>query len=119
MEEFARNLAKLIRESRLSFHMTQEELARKAGVSRSTIGRLEDPLRSASVRYNSVYPVVRALKINPNRIFYFETYEDYSNKELLLDRLLACSKEEQDLLIPILQAVLEGLNSSDETASCS
>ncbi len=87
MEEFARNLADLIRETRLTFCMTQEELAKKAGVHRSTISRLEDPLRSSTVRYKTMCSVVRTLRIDPNRIFYYEKYGKITSKQILSDCL--------------------------------
>ena len=116
MDEFSRNLATIIRDSRLFHKLTQEELAEMSGVHRSTINRLEDPLRASTVRYSSLWAVVRALKINPDRIFYFEKYEHYSEKDILLDYLSFSYDEEPGRLISILNMLLKDKNANHNKA---
>ena len=47
-EEINRNFSRLIRETRLLFGLTRAELAEMAGVHRTTIIRMEDPLASGT-----------------------------------------------------------------------
>ena len=101
-EEMTRNFSNIIRESRLSFGMTQARLAELSGLHRTTIIKMEDPLKSGTTRMSSIHAVLQVLKINPNRLFYPEKTELNSHKQILIDFLSLCSKEELDIVTPYL-----------------
>ena len=91
-KEINRNFSRVIRENRLLFGLTQAELAKMAGVHRTTIIRMEDPLASGTTLMSSIYAVLQVLKINPNRIFYPERTELNNPKQILMDYLLLCNE---------------------------
>ena len=106
-EEINRNFSKVIRETRLLFGLTQDELADMAGVHRTTIIRMEDPLASGTTLMSSIHAVLQVLKINPNRIFYPEKTELNNPKQILMDYLLLCNKEELKMISPYIEKFIE------------
>lgn len=106
-EEINRNFSKIIRETRLLFGMTQAELAEMAGVHRTTIIRMEDPLASGTTLMSSLHAVLQVLKINPNRIFYPEMTELNNPKQILMDYLMLCNEEELKIIRPYIEKFIE------------
>ena len=106
-EEINRNFSKVIRETRLLYGLTQNELAEMAGVHRTTIIRMEDPLASGTTLMSSIYAVMQVLKINPNRIFYPERTDLNNPKQILMDYLLLCNEEELKIISPYIEKYIE------------
>ena len=106
-EEINRNFSRLIRETRLLFGLTQAELAEMAGIHRTTIIRMEDPLASGTTLMSSIHAVLQVLKINPNRIFYPEKTELNNPKQILMDYLLLCNEEELRTISPYIKKFIE------------
>ena len=106
-EDINRNFSRVIRETRLLFGLTQAELAEMAGVHRTTIIRMEDPLASGTTLMSSIYAVLQVLKINPNRIFYPERTELNNPKQILMDYLILCNEEELKMIRPYIEKFIE------------
>lgn len=109
-EELSRNFSNVIRETRQLFGMTQAELAKLPGLHRSTIVKVEDPLQSGTTRLSTMYAIITALKINPNRIIYPEMTELNSPKQILIDYVALCSEEELKFIKPLIEAFVEAKN---------
>ena len=109
-EELSRNFSNVIRETRQLFGMTQAELAKLSGLHRSTIVKVEDPLQSGTTRLSTMYAIITALKINPNRIIYPEMVELNSPKQILMDYVALCSEEELKFIEPLIEAFVEAKN---------
>ncbi len=113
-EEMARNLSTVIRETRLLYGMTQAELADYARLNRSTIVKIEDPLKSGTTRMSTLHAVQNVLKINPNRLFYPEMTDLNSPKQILIDFLSLCSEEELSIITSFLEDYSEKSNSGEQ-----
>lgn len=90
--------------------MTQAELAKLSGLHRSTIVKVEDLLQSGTTRLSTMYAIITALKINPNRIIYPEKVELNSPKQILVDYVALCSEEELKFIKPLIKAFVEAKN---------
>lgn len=61
---------KKVREERLKLHLSQEELASKAGVHRTYIGMIERAEKNITLE--NIEKVAKALKLNINELLTFE-----------------------------------------------
>lgn len=61
-KEFAKRLAKRVRETRLSKNLSQEELAHRAGYYRTYIGHIETATYSPSV--HTIWRIAKAMEID-------------------------------------------------------
>lgn len=112
--EYARILGDAIKTAREAASLTQAELAEKAGIDSRTILNIEN--YHGNPKMQVLYPLIRALGIDANEIFY--SREDHGSTKLhRLELLLAdCSEEEIGALIPVCESVVSAIRSKEPVA---
>ena len=109
MSEYGRTLGEAVRSARLNKGLTQVALANQLDLDVRTIINIEN--HKGNPKMEVLYPLVRALDINPSIIFFPELYQD-SDSRAELNRLFAqCSDEEIVSLIPVCRTVISVLRS--------
>ena len=102
------SLGCIVKEARLRLGYTQSQLAEKVGVEVRTVMHIENGIGNPT--WEVVFPLIRALEIDPRAIFYPELNredEATSHMQILLSK---CSEDEIKSLIPICEAVLGVFN---------
>jgi len=107
MHKYANVLGDIVRQERLKADITQDELAERVGIDARTILKIEN--HRGNPKMEVLYPLVRALNIDANRIFYPETYQGAFELQKFHAFLSQCTDEELHNLYPICQAVLSVL----------
>ena len=98
------SLGCIVKEARLRLGYTQSQLAEKVGVEVRTVMHIENGIGNPT--WEVVFPLIRALEIDPRAIFYPELKredEAMAHIQILLSR---CSEDDIRSLIPICEAVL-------------
>lgn len=109
--EYARILGDVIKTAREAASLTQAELAEKTGIDSRTILNIEN--YHGNPKMQVLYPLIRALEIDANEIFYSREYQG-STKLHKLELLLAdCSEEEIEALIPVCKSVITAIRSKE------
>ena len=114
---YSRNLGDSVKRARGKKGMTQAEVAFAANIDSRTLLNIEN--YRGNPKLEVLYPLVRALEIDPREIFYPEMRIESSSKTELRRIIDRCSEEEAAALVPILTSVLDVLNSkrSADTAA--
>lgn len=109
--EYAHILGDVIKTAREAASLTQAELAEKADIDSRTILNIEN--HHGNPKMQVLYPLIRALGIDANEIFY--SREDHGSTKLhKLELLLAdCSEEEIGALIPVCESVVAAIRSKE------
>lgn len=109
--EYARILGDVIKTEREVASLTQAELAEKTGIDSRTILNIEN--YHGNPKLQVLYPLIRALGIDANEIFYSREGK-CSTKLYKLELLLAdCSEEEIEALIPVCKSVITAIRSKE------
>ena len=109
--EYARILGDVIKKARENAVLTQAELADKAGIDSRTILNIENYHGNPKMQVLS--PLIRALGIDANEVFYNRECQG-STKLHKLELLLAnCSEEEIEALIPVCESVVAAIRSKE------
>lgn len=109
--EYARILGDAIKTTREAASLTQAELAEKVGIDSRTILNIEN--YHGNPKMQVLYPLIRALGIDANEIFYSREGQG-STKLHKLELLLAdCSEEEIEALIPVCESVVAAIRSKE------
>lgn len=110
MSEYGRTLGEAVRSARLKKGLTQNALANLINLDVRTIINIEN--HKGNPKMVVLYPLIRALDINPSTIFFPELYQD-SDSRAELNRMLAqYTDEEIASLIPICRTVISVLRAS-------
>ncbi len=108
MSKYTETLGDVIKKRRLELGLTQSEVAEKIDVDNRTILNIEN--YKGNPKWEILYPLVRALEIDPATLFYPEldrNHDDIAQFNLLLSQ---CTKEELQMLYPICQTILATLH---------
>ena len=81
MHVFSRPLSESVKKARIKMNLTQEQVGALADTNTRTISSIENG--KSNTRMNILYPLIRALRIDPNEIFYPELCADSSVKHQL------------------------------------
>lgn len=111
--EFTRPLGDAVKRSRGETNFTQNEVAGKIGIDVRTILNIEN--YRGNPKMHVIYPLIRALKIDPNEIFYPELQHEHPALRQLQFILADCTEEEAAALIPICETVLSVLRTRTAT----
>ena len=111
MLDFTRPLGDTVRKARTEQGLTQASIAERIDIDSRTIINIERYKGNPTLEI--LYPLVRALNIDPWDIFYPEMKHDESALRQIDLFLRNCSEEELNLLLPICQTVVETLRSKD------
>ena len=109
MHEYIETLGNIIRQERLKAGLTQDELAERVGIDPRTILKIEN--HRGNPKMEVLYPLIRALNIDANLIFYPDTYDSSALQQFQLF-LSQCSPEEILSLHQVCQTVLSVLKSN-------
>lgn len=115
MNEFSKPLADAIKRARGRLKLTQEQVAELANTDPSNIMKMENVGRNANPELATLYPVIRALSIDPQEIFYPELKTEDPNCRTLQQLVCKCSDAEAEALIPIIHELLFFMQSAKKT----
>lgn len=107
MQEYVHILGSIIRQERLKAGLTQDELAERVGIDPRTILKIEN--NRGNPKMEVLYPLIRALNIDANLIFYPEACEHSTVLKQFQLFLSRCSAEEIQSLHQVCQTVLSVL----------
>lgn len=113
MLEYTKALGDAVKETRLKLGLSQGELAARIGVDKRTILNIEK--HKGNPRTEVLFPLVRALEIDPRLIFYPETAANKEELDQIHEILSKCTKEELAMITPILESVLQRTRSAAST----
>lgn len=113
MKEYSRFLGDAVKRARGASGLTQREVADKINKDVRTVLNIEN--YKGNPKLEVLYPLVRALNIDPREVFYPNMQQESPTLRRL--RLLVddCSEEEASALIPVLQSVLRAIRSKGGT----
>lgn len=109
--EYARILGDAIKTAREAASLTQAELAERAGVDSRTILNIEN--YHGNPKMQVLYPLIRALGIDANEIFYSRECQGLTKLHKLELLLSDCSEEEIEALIPVCESVVSAIRSKE------
>ena len=105
MSDYAKALGEVVYRERKAQKITQAQLAELVGTTEQTIRKNEHG--NSNLQMSVLFPLLRALHIDPVEVFYPEAAQERSAKRQL-DMLIAqCSEAHVEALIPIVNAALE------------
>lgn len=109
MKEYSRFLGDAVKRARGALGLTQREVADKMNKDVRTVLNIEN--YKGNPKLEVLYPLVRALNMDPREFFYPNIQQ--KSPALRKLRLLVedCSEEEAAAMIPIFQSVLHALRS--------
>ena len=111
MQEYASALGDIIRRERLNAGLTQDELAERVGIDSRTILKIEN--HRGNPKMEVLYPLIRALNIDANLVFYPDLYVQSSPHKQFQLFLAQCSSKEAESLLQVCQTVLSVLKEPD------
>lgn len=111
MLDFTRPLGDTVRKARTEQGFTQASIAERIDIDPRTIINIEKFKGNPTLEI--LYPLVRALNIDPWDIFYPEMKHEESALRRTNLFLRNCSEEELELLLPVCQTLIETLRSKD------
>lgn len=111
MLDWAVLLGDIIREKRHQLGLTQAQVAEKAGIDEQTVRKIEN--YNGNPKMEVLFPLVRSLQIDTQSIFYPEEDPDSSARRRLEILLSDCTDAQIASLIPVIDDVLEIINSND------
>ena len=110
MHEYVYVLGNIIRRERLRAGLTQDELAERVGVDARTILKIEN--HRGNPKMEVLYPLLRALNIDANLVFYPESAEQSPALKQFLLLISRCTSEEIEALHQVCQTVISVLNAN-------
>lgn len=109
MEEINRILGDSIKQARERLNKTQSQVSDESGVNNQTILKIEN--YKGNPNFDTLFPLIRALNIDPREIFYPEFQKDFPELRQLRMLIESCDKEEATALLSVVQSVLTVLRS--------
>ncbi len=110
MSDFAQPLGNVIKQAREKQELTQAQLASMINIDARTVLNIEN--YKGNPKMEVLYPLIRALKIDPNLIFYPERQHRNSDLTYLYHLLDTCTEQEAAALIQIMETVLTVLRAN-------
>ena len=110
MQEYVRVLGDIVKQSRVDLKLTQSKLAEIIDSNERTIANIER--YQGNPKMEVLWPLIRALDIDANTIFYPEQAKDTNEMARIHMLLSRCSAEEINLLLPICESILETFRST-------
>lgn len=104
MSEYSRPLGNAIKQARKKMDLTQGQVADAVNIDTRTILNIEN--YKGNPKMEILYPLVRALRIDPDEIFYPEMQRESPALHRLRTLLETCTDEEVEYLLPIFEHIL-------------
>ena len=111
MPDYAISLGNAVKHSRKEKDLTQVQVADLIDVDSRTIMNIEN--HKGNPKLEILYPLIRALNIDAQEVFYPELQRETQHLHQLMQLLSDCSDQEAETLIPIIQTILSALRSKD------
>lgn len=111
MLDYQKVLGDVVKKARKNLQLSQAEAAEKANIDSRTVLNIEN--YNGNPKFEVLYPLVRALNIDVQEIFYPEETIDnptVAQLHLLLD---SCTEPEAQALLQVINAVLSVLRSNE------
>ena len=112
MHDYHHSLGDCVKQAREKLGLSQVKVGEMTGMDSRTILNIEN--YSGNPKMNNLYPLVRALHLDPVKIFYPEVEAPRSNYSELDVLIAQCSEEDKEALLPICKAALEAIHSRDK-----
>ena len=113
MHEFSRPLGEIVKATRIEKGMTQKQLADILNIDERTIMNIEKYRSNPTLEV--LYPLIRALNIDSQEIFYPELSIEKGYLEQVKQIITRCSEKEIAVLAPVMESVLKVLRSENAT----
>lgn len=114
MQEFSRPLGDAVKRARGELNLTQAQVASKIDKDARTVMNIEN--YKGNPKMEVMYPLIRALLIDPREIFNPEIGRKSPSIRRLRFLVENCSEQEAATLIPVIEAVLAALRADDPIA---
>lgn len=112
MPDYQKSLGDTVRKARHKAKLSQAELAEILGIGLRTVGDIEN--YRSNLTMETLYPLIRALNIDPVEIFYPEHADNTNGAAAEIKAQLAtCTEGEAILIRNIFEAVLHTVRSPD------
>ena len=111
MLNYSQILGDAIKRARLQLGLTQSQLAEQIDVDVRTVLNIEN--YKGNPKLEVLFPLIRALKIDPSTIFYPELFQETSVRADFQIFLSSCSDDELQSLLPISESVVSALRSKN------
>ena len=109
--EYSVILGDVVREARAKSGITQSELASTIDVANRTVLNIENG--RGNPKLEVLYPLLRALNIDPRALFNPEMLKESPGLNRLRMLIDSCSEDEAEILFPIVESVLRALRSNE------
>lgn len=106
MQEYVHVLGDAVKQACLGLKLTQFEVAESIDANERTIANIEH--YTGNPKLEILWPLLRALEIDANAVFYPEKARDTSTAL----HLSQCTEEELQLLLPICETVISAYRST-------
>lgn len=106
-EDKLKYLGELIRSARKECNLTQQELADQTNIGLRHIQNIEKGKINPS--YEILSTLIKRLRLSPDALFYPNTSTTNENIKHLLGKFLACTEDEQQILLRTLDCMAEEL----------
>lgn len=113
MSNFTHPLGDTVKRAREKQELTQAQVADSIDIDMRTVLNIEN--YKGNPKMEILFPLIRALRIDPNEIFYPERKHETSDAKYLRFLIETCSEQEAKTLIPVIEAVLSALRSTQGT----
>ena len=110
MQEYVHVLGDAVKQARLDRRLTQFEVAESIHADERTIANIEH--YKGNPKLEILWPLLRALGIDANAVFYPEKDRDTSASIQLQLFLSQCTDEELHLLLPICESIIASYRST-------
>lgn len=107
MQEFSRPLGDAVKRARGELDLTQAQVASRIDKDTRTVMNIEN--YKGNPKLEVLYPLVRALKIDPREIFHPEMQRESPAIRQLRFLIEDCTEQEAATLIPVIEAVISAL----------
>ena len=107
MSDYSESLGTAILDARTRLKLTQDEVAERAGIGTRTVLNIEN--RKGNPKMEVLYPLIRALALDPKAIFYPEQENPNPSSQEAQLLFSTCSEAEAATLLKICKIVLRTL----------
>lgn len=112
MHEFSHSLGDAVKRARSELGLTQSQVAEKINVDVRTVMNIEN--YKANPKMEVLFPLIRALKIDPNEIFNPEMQRKDPSIQRLRIIIETCNAQEAAALIPAIESILSVLRTDKD-----
>ena len=103
MPDYTKPLGDAVRKARADLGYTQAQVAERIDIDARTVLNIEN--YKGNPKMEVLFPLIRALRIDSNEIFYPEMHRETTALRQLRLLIEECSEEEARALIPVVESV--------------